>query len=432
MINISLFLKTLLVCLFTDWPWETVKYISMPDTIPEGDMPSSQKPYCKCRSSACLAVKIFLWCISILFRLSLIVSALFAQFVTCFRRDRISTNATVVTFNNASKIRLSCDEKAEIILSLLIPDILIVLLAVWVYFGLKFGINYCCECCGWEGLKVVMKADRAENLNELVQATREKLRTHYVTLPYILIPLIYIVLSQVVSGVYLYSFDLGYEQGVVIRAVKKAPTLSGDTKYGIFSLSFIGFIALDLLYLQVILRYAYRCQMVIYYLKIIEHDVEEYAKDTTKKQLKKETIEKTEKAYTFIKQLNASSGTIALLIVIAVFQAVNCAIIILYICNDTSYLQIIAVAARLLLWGFLAVFPFHKAAGVNIIEKQLCDLGWRMKKESLVDDGNSHHISLRARVFGKSVNPWLPYLIVVTLLFTVIVGAKIKWYEVKL
>ena len=44
--------------------------------------------------------------------------------------------------------------------------------------------------------------------------------------------------------------------------------------------------------------------------------------------------------------------------------------------DDITYFQGGAIALRLTLWGFLAVFPFHKAAGVDIAFKRLCDLGW--------------------------------------------------------
>ena len=124
-------------------------------------------------------------------------------------------------------------------------------------------------------------------------------------------------------------------------------------------------------------------------------------------------MQKTENAYTFIKQLNASSSTVGFIILIASYQAANCVVILLG--NDISYLQGAAILLRLVLWGILAVFPFHKAAGVNIASKRLRDLGWDMHRPSLACHDDSHKsndgllITLKARVFGISVNPWLPY-----------------------
>ena len=144
------------------------------------------------------------------------------------------------------------------------------------------------------------------------------------------------------------------------------------------------------------MRYAYRCQMMICYLQLIKRDVyklkkakgkfeqirkaeeledhekrnegkkeegievdKEYKGQKIKKQ-KEEIMKKTENAYTFIKQLKASSSTVGFIILIASYQAANCVVILLG--NDITYLQGAAILLRLVLWGFLAVFPFHKAS----------------------------------------------------------------------
>lgn len=144
-------------------------------------------------------------------------------------------------------------------------------------------------------------------------------------------------------------------------------------------------------------------------------------------------MKETETAYKFIKKLNASSGTVGFVILVAAYQATNCTVILLS--NELTHLQAVAIALRLILWGFLALFPFHKAAGVNITSKRLCDLGWDMHRSPLVSHGdscrssNGLHITLKAKMFGISVNPWLPYVVVILLLLTIMIGAKFKWYE---
>ena len=444
-------LKTSLVYFFTDWPLEIAKYISIPDTIPKdsSDDTAEEEFRCSCKW-------LFVWPFVVTLRLSFIFLAVVTQLMTCFRRDKISTNFTVVEFHNIPMKRLSCDKKSEVIGGLLIPGMVIVLLAFWVYFGLKFGGQYCRGCFGWKELNSVMKADSIASLSKLIKAVRTKLLEKTVTIAYTLIPLVYIVLSQVVSGMYLYAFKLA-NKNVIIQAPLGGPTLGKDLKYGLISLSFVGFIALDILYLQVIMRYAYRCQMIIYYLQIIKQKVNDFktAKKANEQRAKNQSMgeierdvgfenqkikdcqedmmDNTETAHTFLKQLNASSGTIALVIIIAAFQAANCAFILLT--DDITYLQAAAVAIRLVLWAFLAVFPFHNAAGVNIASKKLRDLGWDMHRQSLAchcdSDGskNGVHVSLKAKVFGISVNPWLPYLVIILLLLTLMVGSKFKWYE---
>lgn len=442
-------LKTSSVYFFTDWPLEIARYISIPDTIPQDSSNDTAEEEFRCSFQW-----LIIWPVVVIFRLSFIVTAVVSQLMTCFRRDQISRNFTVVEIHNISMKKLNCDEKCDVISGILIPDMVIVLLAFWVYFGLKFGGQYCRGCFGWKELNSVMKADSIGSLSKLVKAVREKLLEKTLIPAYTVIPSTYIVLSQIVSGLYFYAFKLANED-VVIQAPLGGPTLGKDIKYGIIALSFVGFIALDVLYLQVIMRYAYRCQMIIYYLQIIKQKVSEFktAKKKTKdqspgdqeierdveyenKQFKgsqDDMKDNTETAHTFLKQLNASSGTIALVIIIAAFQAANCAIILSS--NDITYLQAVAVTLRLILWAFLAVFPFHKAAGVNIASKKLRDLGWEMHRQSLAchcdtnESNNGVHVSLKARVFGISVNPWLPYLVIIILLLTIMVGSKFKWYE---
>ena len=284
-----------------------------------------------------------------------------------------------------------------------------------------------------------------------------------------MIPLLYIIVSQGVSVFYLFAFQLAHKN-VIIQSPLGKTTLDGDVKYTLISLAFVGFVALDLLYLRVIMRYAYRCQMMICYLQLIKRDVyklkkakgkfeqihkAEELKDHEKrnegkkeegievdkeykgqkiKNQKEEIMKKTENAYTFIKQLNASSSTVGFIILIASYQAANCVVILLG--NDITYLQGAAILLRLVLWGILAVFPFHKAAGVNIASKRLRDLGWDMHRPSLACHDDSHksndglRITLKARVFGISVNPWLPYVVVLLFFLTIMIGSKFKWYRV--
>ena len=433
----------------------------MPETIPQKVFEKQKRGHSTDSASrasfAYLVTEAIIMVIFVvLFRLSFILCALVAQLMTCFRRDWINTNFTTVLIHNAPEEKLSCNDKVEVVTGLFIPDIVIILLAFWVYYGLKFGGRY---CCGWKELKAVMRADTADSLNILVQAARDKLTKSHITITYTIIPVVYIILSLLVSVIYLIVFKLAYKN-VVIQPPLGGITLGGDIKYGTIVLSFIGFIALDLLYLRVMLRYAYRCQLIIYCLKILKKKVKIHKKDQERRNnenqerqgdqeveinvdeeveinevqnqhLKNDLVKDTEAIHTFIEDLNVSSGTTALLIILAGFQAVNCAINLLSAC-EISYGQAAAVSARLLLWGFLLVFPFRKAAGVNIVSKRLQDLGWDVKRKSVAHDGDSGPITLTANMFSISVNPWLPFLVTMVLLFTIMAGAKIKWYQLKM
>ena len=477
---------TILVYLLTDWPWETVKYISMPcnntssarastitdqtinstitdktsktetNTTAETEKRRGKKDKPKPQSCNCSKecfTKLMVCSIIVFFRLLIVATGLFVQFITCFRRDRISTHLTLIP--NTTTKRLTCDEKGDIICGLLIPDMVIFLLAIWVYFGLKFGNEYFRGCFGWKELNVVMRVDSADKLNKLANAIDHKRLGRSITKGYTRIPLLYILLSQVVSVLYLFAFEL-QEQDVIIQPPLFRFSLKGSVKIGMLVILFVGFIALDLLYARVLMRYAYRCQMIIYYLYAIKHDVRQTVKNTKRKKQKdkreqeqrdqgaieqvhedsikiksrKEVMKECHDAYSFIKQLNASSGTVGFLILIAAYQAANCTVVLLS--EEITYFQALAIASRLILWGFVAVFPFHKAAGVNIASKRLRDVGWDMHIPALggpYGSNSNAHISLKARVFGISVNPWLPYVVVLLLLLTILIGSKFKWYE---
>ena len=157
---------------------------------------------------------------------------------------------------NTTTQLLDCSTKSEIIGGLIIPDIVILLLAFWVYFGLKFGSQYCRGCFGWKEAYVVVRADSAKILNKLVEAIDHKLLGKSLTRGYTVIPLLYIIVSQGVGVFYLFAFQLAHKN-VIIQSPLGKTTLAGYVKYILISLAFVGFVALDLLYLRVIMRYAY-------------------------------------------------------------------------------------------------------------------------------------------------------------------------------
>ena len=111
----------------------------------------------------------------ILLRLFFILAGISLQLITCFRRDLITTN--LIQIPDTDKKQLSCDNKNQIICALMIPDIVIFLLAVWVYAGLRFAhrINQCSLIwLEFKEVSTIMEADTAANLNELVRAVRSK------------------------------------------------------------------------------------------------------------------------------------------------------------------------------------------------------------------------------------------------------------------
>ena len=418
------YLKMFSVYVFTDWPCETVKYLI--NTIAEvplqqqqaarqqqmaGQQGDAERQLQDERPRRC-TFSYTLWLMLAFLRLSFIIVGAFIQLATCSRRDTINVGL-IFPIDNSSTINCK-DERG-----LLIPDGVIILVAIWVYFGLKFGHR--CTFYQWKELKTVLKADTAERLNALIEDVKSKLQKKSIIAWYTVIPLMYIVLSQVTSVMYLVeSFMILFD---------------GD----VLALLFFGFISFDLLYLCVIMRYAYRCQMIIYYLQIIKKRVKDHLNDENnpeaggsegnqlqdqKARSHQEMMKEVTKAHEYIKDLNANSATTGFIILIAGFQLVNCALVLLGKDKLTKP-QIVALSLRFALWGFLVLFPFQKAGGVNIASKKLCKTGLDM-----CSSYNGMGSSLKARMFGISMNPWLPYVVVILLLLALMVGSKYKsWYE---
>ena len=94
----------------------------------------------------------------------------------------------------------------------------------------------------------------------------------------------------------------------------------------------------------------------------------------------KEAMEEVKKAKKFIRHLNASSGTTGFVTIIGLFQAVNCAYFLLS--DGSTYRETGTVTARLILFGFLAIYPFYKAAGLNVAAERLCDTGLDKRVDS--------------------------------------------------
>ena len=414
-----------LMFIFTDWPWETVKKavkFSVTNTdqkkIVNNFTDASTNADTKPSSTKCS----IMWTIWTLLRLTFIAGGLALQVITCFRRDLISTD--LVPIPNTNTTRLICDKRNEVIRGLLIPAFVVFLVAFWVYVVLKFSYKRkCCKWLGWKELTTATKADTAATLNKLVNAVQSELKVTLLV-KYSLFPSIYIILSQGVSVVYLILFQL-WDEDVIIQMPLGHHDLDKSKRWLLCS-AIIGFIAFDLLYVRVVMRYVYQCQMIIYYLKMIKHKVKHNEHCNHK-----EAIEEVKKAKKFIRHLNASSGTTGFVTIIGLFQAVNCAFFLLS--DEITYHETGAIMARLILFGFLAIYPFYKAAGLNVAAERLCDTGLDMHIYSPYQESKKDvRITLKATMFGIYVQPWLPYLVLFVIFLTALVESRLKWYQIVL
>ena len=396
--SLKVCLCAVLMYVFTNWPWETiVKIMEILIPHPPGPNREDEHPLIsnndkaddesdsdeavdlersqssvpkKCDRRYCFKWPGFAF-LRLMYILIFIAGAIVLQWITCFSRDRI--NADLQQIDNNTK-KLNCKEmNGGIFGSLLLPGLIILLLACWVYVVLKLG-SRCHECLRkcleWDELNV-LEADGAENLNELVEAVKSKLSKTLV-IGYTAIPILYILSSLSIRLCYVFVFPLG-DKHVHIQTPWRKWQLTGGTKIFFLTLTIFGFILLDILYLTVIMRYVYRCQMTIYYLRLILDKVKNKRYKRQNKAMKQVT-----KANKFISYLNASSGTTGFITLISVYQATSCA----FILSNNYYVtfsQALVIAPRLILWGFLAIFPFYKAAELNANSEKISATGLCMR-----------------------------------------------------
>ena len=83
---------------------------------------------------------------------------------------------------------------------------------------------------------------------------------------FLLIPIIYVTVSLVASIINLFAFNF-VDDDVIIHW--PGTSIYGSSKATLVVLSLIGFIAIDVFYIQLIIKYAFQCKLNIYYLEEI-------------------------------------------------------------------------------------------------------------------------------------------------------------------
>ena len=363
-------------------------------------------------------------------------------------------NDTLIQDDNTnSSIRyclLKCDIKKNFITGFIFPDTIIALLALWIYLikpvaamiSLNCGVKRCKERCNpvIDFLKIKKIYDDSPDnklieLIELVDVHTERRRKKFycTSLRYILIVIFYIGLSLSISGLYLYGFGINNEKDVIIQSPIKIEYLTNNRKVALIT-SFFGFFALDLLYMQVIMMYAYQCTLLVYYLKskLTDDCNTNSINNDGNENHSKGYREDIENAFKLLKQLNASSATIEMVIIIAGFTAINCVINLFDTTTDCHIhslrkmqtMQVVAVTLRAILWTFVVIFPFIKAAQVNKVARKL---SFKITLHHPKIKG-AKYIASEIRLIGIRVRPWLPYVVIVVIIFVIMMGAKITSY----
>ena len=251
-----------------------------------------------------------------------------------------------------------------------------------------------------------------------------------------LISIIYIILSILVEVLYLvvyfkqkqFMWPAGWE-------------ITGNLKITIIIILLVGDVAIDLLYIQIILRYVLQCQLNIYFLQFIITKVGkiEYSSQS-------QAIKGVNKSLKFLKQLNRSSKITGLAIISALIQAINCAINLSNYNMDDSVaktnqsleFEIVTLACRLFLWIFLTMVPFIQAARVNETIEALYDTGLAMVKtpvtfsendpENKIITENAIKITLNVKLFNVIIPPGFTYLTIIVLLLMLALKSAFQLY----
>ena len=174
---------------------------------------------------------------------------------------------------------------------------------------------------------------------------------------FLLIPIIYVTVSLVGSIINLLAFNF-VDDDVIINW--PGTSFYGSSKNILIVLSLIGFIAIDVFYIQLIIRYAFQCKLNIYYLEEIIRKIDnlKVIRSSIQNHRNIETYENQDYAFKraedFLRHLNQDSTIVRFIVLIGTLQVTNCIINLLN--EGNSYLQTVPLAVRLTHWGFLALF----------------------------------------------------------------------------
>ena len=498
-----------LVYIFTYWPWETVTNIRIStghhqegdDAIGHQDGENNGSPAVQndqlgddCESGRISPCKL----IGTPLLISFIIMGVLFQSITCFSRQNPYAHwvqdydfSKSNNDNLTDHCKLKCDTDKNFITGLLFPDVIIILLSLWIH--LAWQIDYLiCKCQNTRRLNYWRQQVRdyldITSLNTLIN--KSELRRSTIIM-FTLFSVFYIILSFLISVFYLYAF------GFLKDAVKQSEIYSSNNnlQFPAILFSLLGFVAFDLLCIQVTLRYAYRCKLLIEYLKSVETRCQNYTSQTTNEtrqtrieqhqtvqnatvhadssqdvgnqqpgmgqdQTLSEQItaiqgdspqdvgslifdistgeftiqhqESITNANKFLRELNNSTFTTGIIIVIAGYTAFSCMVNLFYTkrCPQFSQdLQILAITLRLLLWLCIALFPFYKAGEVNEASRKLCITLIECSRDPKMVSKRVKHIISEARLIGILVQPWLPYTFLLIIIFAIMLGSGIKYFH---
>lgn len=189
--------------------------------------------------------------------------------------------------------------------------------------------------------------------------------------------------------------------------------------------------------------YAYHCEMFIYFLEDITDKVRparENDHGNNHTYINQEAaLTDVEKAEDFIGQLNHNGKVVGIVFLIFALNAINSTISLLKTGN--TFTQEVALVVRSFQWICLTMFTIYEASRVTDALNTLSKTGLAMYRPPVLFTGNdnvqnklvhrhTNPIILKVKLFGIPICSFFPYVIIILILFSIMVGAAdFKWYE---
>ena len=432
----------LFISLLTDWPWEIAASFARNENVTKT----------KCLS--CIQ-----WVYVILLIL-MVVAEMVTQDLVTYRRDRFDKNSRAMEFSDhkdhendwiiiqeyfgsGGKVNPVTyeDSGLKLFIDVFILDLITCVLLIWVIYS-KIRLckrtkteDLCTETRNLQIINLETENPLEDPLIKLIKAVKGIQRDKLTSILFVIFPIVYIIISFLISAFYLFLY---FEHKQVMWPGKWEVT--GPLKITVIAILLVTTTAIDLLYLQIIMRYVLRSQLNIYFLQLITGKVEceRYRNQDL-------AIKDVEKAKKFLKQLNASSRITGLVIISALIQAINCAINLSDDMDNSdqktnSQLEVLALSCRLLLWIFLIMIPFIQAARANGTLKDLSDTGLVMIKPPVLFRENTpsqnrmikknlNKITLNVKLFSVTIQPGYIYLAIITILLLFALRSAFQLFE---
>ena len=406
------------VATITDWPWEVAAYISRYEFEDVDD--HDQQRYHE------LVARV-LGCVYIWVRLAVIVIfGLPARAIVCVGRDRLDKIFLQIEESNGTEKYVECHEPSQLLSNFIIPAAIVLFLVIWVSWRTAFCNKL--NCC-------------LVNLDEWIKSLVDEIKSKCLypdkcmQLFFTIIPVAYVMLSLLITIGNFLAFKVvdPYNGNVVMDWGETE--VSGTWLNILISFSFAGFIAYDLVYIQLIMRYAFQCKMITYFAEYIVNDLQETQNEVENEyqdqneeemvdhKIYKKQDQDIKKLQKHLKQLNSSTTAVGIVNLLTAYRVTNC---IINLVGEEStitstHFQIAALAARTGQWVFLLLFTIFQPATTNAALQELRETRLAIYRKP-PGFGNDESYGLNAKLLGITINPWFPFIVIFLMLFLLIVG----------